>query len=59
MKNILLTLLLVILAQPVFANPEIGQPAPDFTLQDVRTEEQISLSDFKGQVVVLQLMKCN
>ena len=59
MKKLLLTLLLFTLTLPVFANPEIGQPAPDFTLKDVRTQEEVTLSDFRGQVVILQLMKCN
>ena len=34
------------------AGPEVGQPAPDFTLQS-NTREQHTLSQFKGKKVVL------
>jgi peroxiredoxin len=34
--------------------PEVGQPAPDFALLDVRDEETVRrLSDYRGQVVIL------
>ena len=36
-----------------FAQPEIGQPAPAFTLSDCSGTEH-SLSDFKGKTVVLE-----
>jgi peroxiredoxin Q/BCP len=32
--------------------PEIGQPAPDFTL-DSHLEKKIALSDYRGKHVVL------
>ena len=34
--------------------PEVGQPAPNFALLDVRDEETVrKLSDYRGQVVIL------
>lgn len=36
-----------------YAAPEIGQPAPDFTLKDSAGRER-SLSEFKGRTVVLE-----
>jgi len=42
----------------IFANPvgaiEAGEPAPDFRLKSI-TGEEVSLSDFKGRVVLLKL----
>jgi hypothetical protein len=35
------------------ASPEIGRPAPDFTLTDINGQKH-SLSDFKGKTVVLE-----
>ena len=35
------------------AAPEIGKPAPDFTLKDTSGKD-VSLSDFKGKTVVLE-----
>ena len=35
------------------APPEIGKPAPDFTLHDL-DGKQVKLSDFKGKIVVLE-----
>lgn len=37
----------------VIAAPEIGKPAPDFTLKDTSGKEH-SLADFKGKFVVLE-----
>lgn len=46
-------ILALALAGPVAAAPEIGQPAPDFSVVD--TQGQVhSLSDFAGQTVVLE-----
>lgn len=46
-------LLLFALAAPLSAAPEIGQPAPDFTLKDSDGKSR-SLADFKGRPVVLE-----
>ena len=35
----------------------VGSPAPDFTLPDLETGEMVTLSDFKGQIVVLRIWK--
>ena len=47
--------LFLLLAVASFAHAEVqvGQPAPDFTLQDCKGKN-ISLSDYKGKVVVLE-----
>lgn len=58
MKKLLLTLLILALTLPVFGKVIVGKPAPDFTLPDIRTGQNVTLSSFKGQVVVFQLMKC-
>lgn len=41
------------LVTPAFAAPGVGQPAPDFSLQDT-TGKPVKLSDFKGRTVVLE-----
>jgi Peroxiredoxin len=53
MKTLLCTLLLV--AAVAHAAPEIGKPAPDFTVKDSSGAE-VSLSDFRGRIVVLEWM---
>ena len=55
----LLTLLMILTSVSAFAAIEVGVTAPDFTLPDVRTGENVTLSDFRGQVVVLQMWKNN
>jgi peroxiredoxin len=50
-----LIILLAIVTVFKLMQPQQGTPAPDFTLNDVRGET-LSLSDFKGKVVVLDLM---
>jgi peroxiredoxin len=46
-------ILALALAGPLAAAPEIGQPAPDFSVVD--TQGQVhSLSDFAGQTIVLE-----
>lgn len=45
-------LLLLILPLAVFAQPVVGDPAPDFTLPDT-AGNPISLSDFTGDIVLL------
>ena len=32
---------------------EVGEIAPDFTMTDIITQEEFSLTEFRGQVVVL------
>jgi len=51
--KILSALFAVAIAASVYAKPEIGKPAPDFTLKDLsgKTHE---LSDLKGKFVVLE-----
>lgn len=51
MKKALFLLLAV--ASIAHAEVQVGQPAPDFTLPDC-TGKNISLSDYKGKVVVLE-----
>jgi len=54
MKHILKsTLVLLIAAGTVFAAPQVGQPAPEFTLKDSNGQSH-NLSDFKGKFVVLE-----
>jgi len=58
MKKIGFLILFILSTVPASAQVIIGGPAPDFNLPDIRTGASVSLSSFKGQVVVLQLMKC-
>lgn len=51
--RILSTLFAVALAASAYANPQVGKPAPDFTLQDVSGNKH-ELSDYKGKYVVLE-----
>ncbi len=53
MKTILSFLLSITAAAVVMAAPEVGQPAPEFTLTD-STGTSHKLSDFKGKTVVLE-----
>ncbi|QOC22624.1 redoxin domain-containing protein [Wenzhouxiangella sp. AB-CW3] len=53
MMQVLATSLLLALSTAVIAAPQIGQPAPDFTLTDTQGNE-VSLSDFRGQTVILE-----
>ena len=50
---------MILTSVSAFAAIEVGVTAPDFTLPDVRTGENVTLSDFRGQVVVLQMWKNN
>ncbi len=51
--RILSALFAVALATTVYANPQVGKPAPDFTLQDISGKKH-ELSDYKGKYVVLE-----
>lgn len=53
MKRFLALIAALALTVPLHAQPEIGKPAPDFTLKDLDGKEH-SLSDFKGKTVVLE-----
>ncbi len=45
--------MLIMLAMPVYAAPQIGQPAPDFTATDIDGNE-FTLSELKGKKVILE-----
>ncbi len=54
MKLLLGLASVIALASTCFAaGPEIGQPAPNFTLKDT-TGKEVSLAEFKGKTVVLE-----
>ena len=55
----LTAILLLCAAANAFAALNLGNPAPDFTLKDIRSGENVTLSGFKGQVVILQFWKNN
>jgi peroxiredoxin len=56
------TCLLIFLSNTAFAggdqlpgmNLEEGEPAPGFTLKDILTGEDVTLSDYKGKIVLIQ-----
>lgn len=51
--RILSALFAVAFAASAYATPQVGKPAPDFTLQDVAGNKH-ELSDYKGKYVVLE-----
>lgn len=51
--RILSILFAVALAASVYASPQVGKPAPNFTLKDLSGQSH-ELSDFKGKYVVLE-----
>ncbi len=53
MKKFLIPSLVLGFAALAFAAPEVGKPAPGFTLKD-STGKEHSLADFKGKTVVLE-----
>lgn len=52
-KLIFMSIFALIIAGPVMAAPQVGQPAPDFMAKDVNGND-FKLSDHKGKVVVLE-----
>ncbi len=54
----LLTLLLSVCSGTSAAALKAGVEAPDFTLKTT-TDEEVTLSDFRGQVVILHFWKSN
>lgn len=56
--SILIFLCLILTALSTLAALTTGDQAPDFTLQTT-TDETISLSDYRGQVVILHFWKSN
>ena len=57
--TILFSFAIIITAFGAKQKLKVGDAAPDFTLSDIRTGEDVSLSSFRGQVVVMQLWKTN
>jgi len=57
LKHLIITALLLLFSIPADAGEMLGKPAPDFTLADLRTGEMVNLSDFAGQIVVLQIWR--
>jgi hypothetical protein len=53
MKTLVFALGLLCAAVPAFSAPEIGKPAPGFTVKDATGADR-SLADFKGKTVVLE-----
>jgi peroxiredoxin len=53
MKTPLLLLAAILTSSVLHAAPEIGQPAPAFTLKD-SAGKSVALADFKGRTVVLE-----
>lgn len=53
MKTVLTLAILAVSTLVATAAPEIGKPAPAFTLKDTSGKE-VSLADFKGKTVVLE-----
>ena len=56
MKKLIIVVLLFT-AGIAFGKLNVGDPAPDFNLTDIRTGEEVSLSSFRGQVVVLRIWR--
>ena len=58
-----LMLALAITAAPALAgdrvDPTLGEAAPQFTLKDVVTGQDVSLADYKGKVVVIAFQSIN
>lgn len=57
MRKSLILFILITFAGSSIAKIGIGDPAPDFTLEDVITGEQVHLSTFKEQIVVLRIWR--
>ena len=53
LRHLLLSLTLMLVSLPAWANAQIGQKAPDFTLKSANGET-VKLSDYAGKIVVLE-----
>src|SRR5437764_2879880 len=53
LKYIILPFTMSLFPEIISATPEIGKPAPEFSLHDV-DGKLVKLSDFKGKIVVLE-----
>jgi hypothetical protein len=47
------SIFIIIFISSLFAVPEIDKPAPDFTIYNLTTGDSTTLSDFRGEKVVL------
>jgi hypothetical protein len=59
MKKAFFLIILFILPLPAVCALKVGDNAPDYTLPDIRTNAPVTLSSFRGQVVVMQIWKTN
>ena len=55
---ILICVCLILAVPSTYAAIKAGEAAPDFTLQTT-AEETVSLSDYKGKIVILHFWKSN
>ncbi len=49
----------LLFAHGTYAEAKVGHPAPQFSLTDVATGEDVSLSDYKGKVVIVTWQSIN
>lgn len=63
LKSIVASLALMLAAAPALAgervDPTLGEPAPQFSLDDVVTGQTVNLSEFQGKVVVIAFQSVN
>lgn len=52
-RDLILGMVVLVMASPVWAAIQVGQPAPEFILPDTYEQEH-ALSDYKGKYVVLE-----
>ena len=53
MKKLLIALIVLAIGSSLYAQPQIGKPAPDFTLKDSNGQTH-TLKEHAGKVVVLE-----